>query len=100
MSTGFCRAIGFADTWAGKTYDAIAPVASSLKVNVVPEDQATIVLAIVKDMIKLHMLKSREGTPFDKTILNDFLPKSRKGFAGAPNSWPPVGMAICAGGRA
>ncbi len=85
--TGFCQAIGFASTWAGKTYDAIAPVASSLKVNVVPEDEAKIVLAIIKDMIAQVMLKSRDGSPFDKTIINDFLPKSRPnsgkgGFAG------------------
>ena len=80
--TGFCKAIGFESTWAGKTYDAIAPISSSLKVNVAPEAEARIVLAILKDMIKQDMLKSREGSPFDKTILNDFLPKSRTGFAG------------------
>ena len=80
--TGFCKAIGFESTWAGKTYDAIAPISSSLKVNVAPEAEARIVLAILKDMIKQDMLKSREGSPFDKSIINDFLPKSRKGFAG------------------
>jgi hypothetical protein len=80
--TGFCKAIGFEATWAGKTYDAIAPISSSLKVNVVPETEARIVLTILKDMIRQDMLKSRDGSPFDSTILNDFLPKSRKGFAG------------------
>ena len=80
--TGFCKAIGFESTWAGKTYDAIAPISSSLKVNVAPEAEAKIVLGILKDMIKQDMLKSREGSLFDKTILNDFLPKSRSGFAG------------------
>ena len=80
--TGFCKAIGFESTWAGKTYDAIAPISSSLKVNVAPEAEAKIVLGILKDMIKQDTLKSREGSPFDKTILNDFLPKSRSGFAG------------------
>ena len=87
--TGFCKAIGFEGTWAGKTYNAIAPAASSLKVNVVPEAEAKIVLEILKDMIKQDWLKSRDGSPFDKTILNDFLPKSRAnsgkgGFAGEP----------------
>ena len=80
--TGFCIAIGFASTWAGKTYDAIAPAASSLNVNVVPEAEAVIVLKVLKDMIKQDLLKSRDGSPFDKTILNDFLPRSKKGFAG------------------
>jgi hypothetical protein len=79
---GFCKAIGFQDTWAGKTYDVIAPPASSLKVNIVAADQARIVLDIVKTMIREDQFTSRDGTPFDKTILNDFLPKSRKGFAG------------------
>lgn len=82
--TGFCKAIGFASTWAGKTYDTIAPIASSLKVNVVTEPEAKIVLAILKDMIAQDMLKSRDGSPFDKSIVNDFLPRSRKGFAGEP----------------
>ena len=79
---GFCKAIGFQDTWAGKTYDVIAPPASSLKVNIVAPDQARIILDIVKTMIREDQFTSRDGTPFDKTILNDFLPKSRKGFAG------------------
>ena len=78
---GFCKAIGFQDTWAGKTYDVIAPPASSLKVNIVAADQARIILDIVKTMSE-DQFTSRDGTPFDKTILNDFLPKSRKGFAG------------------
>ena len=81
---GFCNAVGFADSWAGKTYDVIAPPASSLKVNLVPEDQAKIILEIVVKMVREDYFTSRDGTPFDKTILNDFIATSRKGFAGKP----------------
>ena len=87
--SGFCKAIGFQDTWAGKTYDVIAPPASSLKVNIVAADQAKIILDIVKTMIREDQFTSRDGSRFDKTILNDFLPRSRLksgkgGFADGP----------------
>jgi hypothetical protein len=81
---GFCKAMGFADSWAGKTYDVIAPPASALKVNLVAEGQAKIILNIVMKMVREGHFTSRDGAPFDKAILNDFITKSRKGFAGKP----------------
>ncbi len=42
------------------------------------------ILDIVMKMVRGGHFTSRDGTPFDKTILTDFIVKSRNGFAGKP----------------
>jgi hypothetical protein len=82
----FCELIGFKDSWAGKTIDKITDHDTPREEKpaygpaAVKTREAGPIINILKTMIKQNRFTSREGTPFDKTILNDFLPPRR--FAG------------------
>jgi hypothetical protein len=88
--TAFCTALGFEETWSGRTIEEIARKHSS-KVEaddfgpaVIVASEATAILEALKRMIgKDHFVGTPESR-FDKTILNDFLPKSRAAFEGEP----------------
>jgi Protein of unknown function (DUF5661) len=88
--SAFCAALGFVKTWSGRTIEEIARKHSS-KVEaddfgpaVIVASEATAILEALKRMItKDHFVGTPESR-FDKTILNDFLPKSRAAFQGEP----------------
>jgi hypothetical protein len=88
--SAFCTALGFEKTWSGRTIEEIARKRSS-KVEaddfgpaVIVASEATAILEALKRMItKDHFVGTPESR-FDKTILNDFLPKSRAAFEGEP----------------
>lgn len=88
--SAFCMALGFEETWSGRTIQEIARRRSS-KVEaddfgpaVIVASEATAILQALKRMItKDHFVGTPESR-FDKTILNDFLPRSRAGFEGEP----------------
>jgi hypothetical protein len=88
--TAFCTALGFEKTWAGRTIEEIARKRST-KIEaddfgpaVIVASEAVAILEALKRMIvKDHFVGSPESR-FDKTILNDFLPRSRAGFVGKP----------------
>jgi hypothetical protein len=88
--SAFCTALGFERTWAGRTIEEIARRRSS-KVEaddfgpaVIMASEATAILEALKRMIaKDHFVGTPESR-FDKTILNDFLPRSRATFEGEP----------------
>ncbi len=71
----FCQSLGFAEerNWATLSIDAIAPE-DQTGARVVPEDEASKVLAALKVMLSRGALApSDEGTP-SPHVLNDFLP--------------------------
>ena len=88
--TAFCAALGFEKTWSGRTIEEIARRRSS-KVDaddfgpaVIVASEATAILEALERMItKDHFVGTKESR-FDKTILNDFIPRSRATFEGAP----------------
>ena len=88
--SALCAALGFEKTWSGRTIEEIARKHSS-KVEaddfgpaVIVASEATAILEALKRMItKDHFVGTPESR-FDKTILNDFLPKSRAAFQGEP----------------
>ncbi len=88
--SALCRALGFERTWAGRTIEEIARRRSS-KVEaddfgpaVIMASEATAILDALKRMVtKDHFVGTPEAR-FDKTILNDFLPRSRALFEGEP----------------
>ena len=88
--SAFCTALGFEKTWSGRTIEEIARKRSS-KIDaddfgpaVIVASEATAILDALKRMItKDHFVGTPESR-FDKTILNDFLPRSRAGFEKEP----------------
>jgi len=88
--SAFCAALGFEKTWSGRTIAEIARKRSS-KVEaddfgpaVIVASEAVAIIEALKRMItKDHFVGTPESR-FDKTLLNDFLPKSRAGFFGKP----------------
>jgi hypothetical protein len=88
--SALCRALGFERTWAGRTIEEIA-LRHSSKVEaddfgpaVIMASEATAILEALKRMVmKDHFVGTPEAR-FDKTILNDFLPRSRAMFEGEP----------------
>jgi hypothetical protein len=80
----FCKLFGFSDNWAGKTIEDICGEGSKFGPPVVGSDDAAIILDILKKMVKDGQFREKGGSRFDKMLLNDFLPKSRAGFEGAP----------------
>jgi hypothetical protein len=88
--SAFCTALGFEETWSGRTTQEIARRRSSrveaddFGPAVIVASEATAILEALKRMItKDHFVGTPESR-FDKTILNDFLPKSRAAFEGEP----------------
>lgn len=83
---GFCKAIGFRKSWAGRTVEDIAPPAKATGVNVVPLDEARVIRDMVLRMIAEGRLRSRDAEkPLEPTVLNDFIAK------GAPKGAPALG---------
>lgn len=80
----FCETIGLKKSWAGRTIDEIAPLDKLMNVNVTPEEDANAILSLIMEMIEDNMFKSRGDEKFDKTIVNDYIKKSTKGFMGEP----------------
>ena len=96
--SAFCAALGFEKTWSGRTIQEIARKRSSpfgeaarskgeaddFGPAVIVASEAVAILEALKRMItKDHFVGTPESR-FDKTILNDFLPRSRAGFEGEP----------------
>lgn len=80
----FCKLFGFKSSWAGKAVEDICiKTKPDFGPKVVRAEEASIILDIVKKMVAEGRFKSRDGSPFDKTILNDFLPKGGR-FQGKP----------------
>ena len=86
--SAFCKALGFEKTWAGRTIEEIARRRSS-KVEaddfgpaVIVASEAAAILEALKRMITKDHFVGTPESPFDTTILNDFLPKSRAAFEG------------------
>ncbi len=80
----FCRMVGFKRNWAGRTIDEICGKPKpDFGPKVVQADDARIVLNILKSLIKSDVFSSHDGSPFDKTLLNDFFDKGGR-FAGKP----------------
>lgn len=78
----FCKMIGFRKSWAGRSIDDICiKTKPDYGPKVVQAEDARIVLNLVQRLIQKGLFVSRDGTPFDKTILNDFLPAGKR-FAG------------------
>lgn len=82
----FCGFLGIQENWAEKTIKDIATARPPLEIAdldasplIVPEAAATSILNALKKVIDLDVLQSRDpGATFDKTILNDFLPKGER----------------------
>ena len=88
--TAFCAAIGFEQTWSGRTIEEIARKRSSrveaddFGPPVIVASEATAILGVLKRMIVKNYFVGTAESRFDKTMLNDFLPKSRAAFEGEP----------------
>ena len=85
----FCKLFGFKASWAGK---AVEDICVSTKPDFGPKvvriEEATTILGIVKTMVAQKRFKSRDGSPFDQTLLNDFIPKGRfQGKATLGHMW-------------
>jgi hypothetical protein len=86
--SAFCAALGFEKTWSGRTTEEIARKRSS-KVEaddfgpaVIVASESTAILEVLKRMIAKGWFVGTTESRFDKTMLNDFLPKSRAAFEG------------------
>ncbi|MDE2579637.1 MAG: hypothetical protein KGL46_12570 [Hyphomicrobiales bacterium] len=79
----FCKLFGFEQNWAAHTINEICKT-SKYGPHIAHEGDSRIVLDIIRDMIKRGVFVGTNEQRFDKTILNDFLPKSRTGFQDKP----------------
>jgi hypothetical protein len=88
--SAFCAALGFEETWSGRTIEEIARKRSSrveaddFGPAVIVASEATAILEALRRMIAKNHFVGTPESRFDKTILNDFLPKSRAAFQGEP----------------
>jgi hypothetical protein len=80
----FCKILGFKKSWAGRTIEDIAPPDPDFESAVCNEKETVVILDLLKEMIEEGRFTSREGGGFDKTILNDFLPKELGKYKGEP----------------
>lgn len=83
----FCRALGITRNWAELTIAEIAP-SGARGPHEVPQEEADLLLTALTRLIEADVLVPKDGSSFDPTTLNDFLPEG--GFHGKPtrgNTW-------------
>lgn len=69
----FCRMLGFRRNWAELTVQQIAP-AGARGPNEVPQAEAEVLLQGLARLIDADVFSPKDGSTFDPTVLNDFLP--------------------------
>ena len=78
----FCKLLGFKATWARKTVDTIC-IRSTFGPDVIREEEATKLLAILKSEFKRGTFKAKEKeAAYSPNVINDFLPVRTGKFAG------------------
>jgi hypothetical protein len=84
------RSLGFAPdrNWATLTTQQVAPPGAQGP-SEVPAAEANILLKAITDLIDRGAFVRKDGTPFDPTVLNDFLPAGTTfhGKPGLGNDW-------------
>lgn len=78
----FCKLLGFKATWARKTVESIC-IKSKFGPDVIREDEAAKLLAILKSEFKRGTFKAKEKeAAYSPSVINDFLPVRTGKFAG------------------
>lgn len=78
----FCKLLGFNATWARKTVDSIC-IRSKFGPDVIREEEAAKLLAILKSEFKRGTFKAKEKeAAYSPNVINDFLPVRSGRFAG------------------
>jgi hypothetical protein len=69
----FCWLVGIRRNWAELTVSQIAPAGTSGP-NEVPQPEAGVLLSGLAELIDANAFRPKNGSSFDPTVLNDFLP--------------------------